>query len=165
MSRYWIAVILVWCNPCGLIAQSGAPDFSGVYLRSPLSLSNSASSKSKGKEMGAAFLQMEKALDEGSPLVLVVAQTADGVRVTKIQNGASMADEFSFQPGTSAKNQPARSKGLACARIEKDSLELDYSMEQVSFLGSTVEQPIHETWVLSPDFGTLKIQTTLNIAS
>ncbi len=162
MSRYWIAILLVWCNPCGLFAQSGAPDFSGVYLRSPLSLPNSASSKSKGKEKGAALLQMEKTLDEGSPLVLVVAQTGDGVRVTKIQNGASMADEFSFQPGTSAKNQPARSKGLARARIEKDSLELDYSMEQVSFLGSTVEQPIHETWRLSPDLGTLQIQSTLD---
>ena len=101
-----------------------------------------------------------KTLDEGSPLVLTVVQTTDGIKVTEIQNGIKSATEYRFRGGRAGKNAGAQGAGLA--RIKKDTLILEYTMQELTVLGSKFRESVRERWTLSPDSNTLTIRSTHN---
>jgi len=163
MCRVWIPAVLVLCFPSYLFAQVGSPDFSGVYLRS-------SSTISSGLRPGKGITQQQidsgqevmKTMDEGSPLILSVTQTTEGIKVTEIQNGAKSANLYLFRGGKTDKSHTVGVQGASRARINKDTLILKFTMEEVGPFGGAIKESVEERWNLSPDSSTLKIRSTRN---
>lgn len=161
MCWRWLFVALLLCASSTSFAQNAA-DFSGAYLRnnSPSDL-HSSPGKSTTQQIALAQ-EMLKTLDEGSPLVLAVTRTTDGVKITEIQNGVRSANQYYFRTGKSSKTHAAGIHEVSRARIKKDTLTIDYAMEEAMPWGATITEQVHERWNLSPDSRTLTLHSTRN---
>jgi hypothetical protein len=154
MHRRWLPSLLLLCAPLVLLAQN-APDFSGVYLRNPAK-SYARPGKSGLDQRVRLFQEFDQALDEGSPLILVVTQTANSIEVTKIQNGAKVTSHYDLKVSRSRKDPPGGSKSSGRARFNKGTLLIEYNAP-LPFLTATFR--VEEKWQLSPDSRALAVQS------
>lgn len=152
--------VLLLCASSILFAQNG-PDFSGVYLRNRAKsyLRVGAGAQSQRIRL---LQELEQALDDGSPLILQVTQTADSIELTRIQNGAEASSRYHLNGPKSKQARSAGSKNLGRAKFKGDTLLIESNVPGPfqMFPGLTVSVRVEERWKLSPDSRLLTIRRT-----
>ena len=123
-----------------------SPDFSGVYLSSPV--------KRQPPIPGAV-----------EPVVLEVKQSADSFDVTTAQNGVSAATHYRFGAVPSRGVNGRRVPQLAGVRLKDEKLLIEYQVERPSSVLEPGPRKVKETWELSQDRQTLTVTRKYEFAS
>ncbi len=148
---------LALCVAPTLHAQ-GPPDYSGVYLRD----------RSEGPpppgthaptQLDRSVQELEQALEDGSRLVLQVTQTDHSIRVTRLQNGASLTSNYELEYSKSKKDRSRGAKDAGRAKFKKDALLIEYQAPWPRSGGMSFR--VREKWQLSPDSRALTIRELL----
>jgi len=151
--------VLLLCSPPFLFTQN-PPDFSGIYLRNP-ARTWFQSGRSSKSEFDRSTREVFQAIEDGSPIVLVVTQTSNAIQVTTFQNGAQSASRYSLKGSKSRGANRPDSRGIGKAQIKKEillikadppqlvRLSLDPSLDVVLRAG--------ERWELSSDSRVLTV--------
>jgi len=100
--------------------------------------------------------EVEQALDDGSPLILVVIQTADAIDTTKIQNGSKVTSHYVLNGSKSKKVRPPGSATMGRAEFKNETLLIEYNTPLPRLGGSLF--PVKEKRQLSRDSRTLTIR-------
>jgi hypothetical protein len=153
MHRRVFPCVLLLCVSSSLLAQN-RPDFSGVYLRNRAKTGLQAGAGTLGQRI-RLLQDVERALDDGSPLILVVTQTADLIETTKIQNGARSTNHYDLNGSKPKKVHSRGSESIGRAKFNRETLLIEYNAP-LQFRGMTFR--VKEKWKLSLDSRILTIQ-------
>lgn len=146
--------VLLLCASSFLLAQNG-PDFSGVYLRNRARSYLRVGAGAQAQRI-RLLQELEQALDDGSPLILLVIQTANSIEVTKIQNGVKATSHYDLNSSKSKKVRSHGSESMGRAKFNRETLLIEYNAPLPMFRGMTFR--VKEKWKLSPDSRVLTIQ-------
>ena len=159
MSLKLTPFLLLLCSAPFLFAQN-PPDFSGIYLRNP-ARTWMQSGRVVKPEFDRSTREVVQAIEDGSPIVLVVTQTSNAIQVTTIQNGAESVSRYSLKNSKSKGANRSDSQGIGRAKFKKDILLIESDVFQLLRLSLDPSLDVvlraGERWELSSDSRVLTV--------